>query len=354
MRVAILLHKERIRSIHLLNWPVDSSSEEISEMLGEITFPAVRTIKAEMIERNARRFRPLFALFPKLQRSDMATFQKEKDHKAIPTVIPDLVGFRSINKAYVSGTTLQRLMIKARPFLSLPKLEELDITLNHFDADLETDSKRCSADAFVLSSKRLQCLALDTNVRTVLKGVFSSSLTNLSVLSVRLPVKDLGVFINGLRSLPSLQSLFFTVRYNKTRPVVCPPLWPSDILRLRHLSIGVFTRSRVSLNSIFNIFTENDAINGLESFSLLIYGDQVDVVQPAEILQILHSLRNAREIYLRNFESRDTAYIADSGLKFPVYMPHMLHLRTEFSVIPLLIDAPFLHSLESHHHLRLP
>jgi hypothetical protein len=48
MRVAILPHRERIRSIFLLSWPSDTSNEVISEMLGEITFPAVRVIEKHM------------------------------------------------------------------------------------------------------------------------------------------------------------------------------------------------------------------------------------------------------------------------------------------------------------------
>jgi hypothetical protein len=73
---------------------------------------------------------------------------------------------------------------------------------------------------------------------------------------------------------------------------------------------------------------------------------QVDLIQLSDILQILHSVRNARHINLPDFGLCDINHSTNLGSNFPVHVPHLLHLWTKFSAIPLIIDAPFLHSLE--------
>jgi hypothetical protein len=242
--------------------------------------------------------------------------------------------------------TLGSLMTLARPILDLSSLEYLEILLTTENVKLETFSSQYPPDAFVLSSKTVRQLWLDTSVPTILRGVLNSSFEELSHLDITTSLGDIDIVINSLRSLPSLQSLFLTFSYHETHTKTCPPLRPSDIPRLRTLHIHLHIDSRASFDVLVNILTTNDALVGVEDFEFMNYSLPADSIQLVNFLCLLHSLRNVERITLLTFEFQEVDIGTNLGFKVPVHMPNLLHIQIHFPSFFSFIEAPSLHSLE--------
>jgi hypothetical protein len=265
----------------------------------------------------------------------MAFFGQEDDWKLIPE------GFRSVI-AEVREATVESLIIKAQPVLGFSKLEKLDIYVHIEAVNPQIGPDQCAPGTFALASETVQRLQIRTNIRPALRDVLSSPLRQLRSMHVSIVLGALDILVNRLRGLPSLEELSFDIVYNETLPKMCHPLRQSDISRLRSLNISA---GQVSIEVLLNIFTQNDALIGVEDFGLRMYGVPSNFIQFTDLLRFLHSLRNTRRITLPRFEFDNVTTGADVGFELPIHMPNLLNLGVHFLDVFSYIDAPLVRSL---------
>lgn len=287
----LLPHKGRIHSIYMLEQSFFYlGAERILYPSGDINFPSFRTIATNRFDASGSSFGPLFTLCPNLQYSESTVFVGEDDLKWIQ---PSL---RTIRVA-IRLETLATLVARAKPCLELSDLERLDIYLVNQNVKAGTTPEQYQPEDFVLSSKTVRHLRLSTNVQTILRGILSSSFRDLSSLIVIIFPRYLDIVINSLRLLPLLQDLSLDIAYHKDH-TGCPQLRPSDISKLRTLRIDIFNDLWVPFVVIFTIFTENDALIGVENFDLTSKKGPIDFIPLITLIRVVYSLRNAIRITL--------------------------------------------------------